>query len=60
MAVLMTVATAPLLTLIGVPKAPRDGHTPTGDKAAEPRLGSYAALPLFPASRLCSQLNGQW
>jgi K+:H+ antiporter len=41
MAVLMTVVTAPLLSLLGVPKAPKAGHS-AGGKAPS-QLDSYAA-----------------
>jgi Kef-type K+ transport system membrane component KefB len=41
MAVIMTVATAPLLTLIGVPAAPRAGGSSADGKASPSRLGSY-------------------
>jgi Kef-type K+ transport system membrane component KefB len=43
MAVIMTVATGPLLTLIGVPKAPSAGRLPTDGEAPPSRLDSYAA-----------------
>jgi Kef-type K+ transport system membrane component KefB len=43
MAVIMTVATSPLLTLIGVPKVPPAGRPPADGDASPSRLGSYAA-----------------
>ena len=39
----MTVVTGPLLTLIGVPKAPEAGRLPTDGEAPPSRLDPYAA-----------------